>query len=216
MIPAVFMNVERDQSTVFRYSLLFALGLTALLVLGLIPSRINETLVGYFNRISPVSGIVVIAFGVLFLWRSSDYPFGSPQRIPLGAASALLIGVAFGLVWTHCLGPILSLLIRLASMPATATRGAFLISVYGAGLATSFVLLGLLVRKALHLFVERGNTDHHALAFKLSSIVLIVIGLSLVMTDSWIAVSQIFTKLTSNSLSHYLNRILMAMLNVSA
>lgn len=186
-----------------------------LLVLGLVPSKINQTLVGYYNRTTPVSGILAIAFGVLYVQRSSGYPFQTPRRIPLGPASALLMGAAFGLVWTHCLGPILSLLIRLASMPSTTTRGGFLIAVYGLGLATSFTLMGLLAGRVLRLFVERTGEDYRALAVRLGGIILIVIGLSLVLTESWIAFTQIFTKLTANSISHYLNRALMDLLNFS-
>ena len=55
------------------------------------------------------------------------------------SGSSLLLGGAFGLGWTPCIGPVLGSILALAATGATAARGAGLLAAYAAGLAVPFL-----------------------------------------------------------------------------
>jgi len=51
-----------------------------------------------------------------------------------------LVGVAFALGWTPCIGPILATVLFFASTKETVTHGVWLLAVYSAGLGIPFLL----------------------------------------------------------------------------
>jgi len=59
----------------------------------------------------------------------------SMRGITQGPAGAFLMGFAFALGWSPCIGPILALILGLAAASATAWKGVVLLLVYSAGLA---------------------------------------------------------------------------------
>lgn len=65
------------------------------------------------------------------------------QRRGDGLATPALIGVAFGVGWTPCIGPTLAAILALAASQGGAAQGAVLLGVYSLGLGIPFLLFGL-------------------------------------------------------------------------
>lgn len=70
--------------------------------------------------------------------------------------NSFILGSAFGIGWTPCVGPILGSVLLLASTTATAFSGAFLLGVFSIGLAIPFLVLALGIGSASGL-VERAS-----------------------------------------------------------
>lgn len=74
------------------------------------------------------------------------------SRASRGPAGAFILGVAFALGWTPCVGPVLAAILALALSGADVAAGATLLFVYSLGLGVPFVLAGLFLGKALRVF----------------------------------------------------------------
>jgi cytochrome c-type biogenesis protein len=75
-------------------------------------------------------------------------------RAPRGPAGAVVVGVAFALGWTPCVGPVLGSILTLAAAGTDPAGGASLLFVYSLGLGIPFLIAGLFVGKALRTFAR--------------------------------------------------------------
>ncbi|MGD9892517.1 MAG: cytochrome c biogenesis CcdA family protein [Dehalococcoidia bacterium] len=93
-----------------------------------------------------LSGVMVIVFGlhmtgilrIPLLYRTVQ-PRG-PAPSHRGYVASALIGGAFALGWTPCIGPVLGSILTLAASSATAAQGALLLLFYAAGLGVPFMI----------------------------------------------------------------------------
>ena len=106
------------------------------------------------NQYGRVLALVVLAiFGVTLLWPALadrlSRPFvqlGSRLSQPSGseaspsALRSLLLGIATGLLWAPCAGPILGLILTGAALEGASGRSALLLVAYAAGGATSLAI----------------------------------------------------------------------------
>ncbi len=95
-----------------------------------------------------IGGLVVIIFGLTLLGvfripLLMRYAKIELKEVKKGALGAFLIGAAFGLGWTPCVGPILASIMVLAATEETFWAGIFHLVVYSAGMAVPFLLLTL-------------------------------------------------------------------------
>jgi cytochrome c-type biogenesis protein len=171
------MSDVKSRSRVFLGSILFVLGFTVLFVsygilFGELGSKISEN----SRQISIALGCFTIALGLMFLLNEKFYRSFKPAwRMRSGLISAPLLGFAFGIGWTPCIGPTLGAVQVLAIQSATAQRGAILSAAYCLGLGLPFILMGLFLDKAepMRRFIsKRGN-----LITKIGGSLLILIGL---------------------------------------
>ena len=130
-------------------TLLFILGFSAVFVaLGAGAAAVGSWLEGHRAALTRLSGVVMIVMGlsVLGLVRlpllERDRRFHFIDR-PYGPAGTVLVGMAFGLGWTPCIGPILASILAYASTAETAREGALLLLVYSLGLGMPFLAAGL-------------------------------------------------------------------------
>lgn len=127
-------------------SLLFVLGFALVFVAtGAVAGGIGRTLLTWRDPISRVLGVVVIIVGTIFAgWLPLGQKDVRLHRVPaVGIAAAPLLGIVFGLGWTPCIGPTLTVVISLAWNEGSALRGAILAFAYCLGLGLPFVVAAL-------------------------------------------------------------------------
>jgi cytochrome c-type biogenesis protein len=139
--------------------------------------------------VTQVLGALTIALGLLFAGAFDRFPAAGrilrPSVRPrAGLAGAPLLGVLFGVGWTPCTGPTLSVVLTLATAAGTAVRGAILMFAYSLGLGVPFLIVALAFQRGLSAF---GFARRHArLVTRLGGAMLIAVGL-LEVTGAWSA-----------------------------
>lgn len=148
---------------IFLNGFFFVLGWTLVFtVLGTLIGFIGASLlVPYRLWLGRIGGIFVIIFG-LFMLNVLKIPFLAREwqpRVPAifqqgRPVNSLILGSAFGIGWTPCVGPILGSILLLASTSATAFQGAVMLSIFSLGLAIPFLAIAASVGSASQ-FIER-------------------------------------------------------------
>lgn len=164
---------------------LFILGFAVVFVsIGVLTGTVGSFLTRWEDEISRVLGLVVVLMGLAFL---GAVPFLQRERRlhaspTAGLWGAPLLGFAFGLGWTPCLGPTLVAIYALALGEGSATRGGILAVAYCIGLGTPFLLIALGLQSSTRgiAFLRR----HRLAIMRIGGALLIAIGLALV-TGLW-------------------------------
>ena len=145
---------------------------------------LGSLLLTWSRPISIVIGIVAILLGLVFAGvlnvGQGTYRMGRAPAV--GLAAAPLLGIVFGLGWTPCIGPTLSVVLTLALNEGTALRGAVLALAYALGLGVPFLVAGLAFDRFAGTmeWVRR----HQGLLQKLGGGVMVAVGVLLV-TGLW-------------------------------
>ncbi len=170
---------------------LFVLGFAAVFVSsGALFGGLGSLLQEYRRPISVAIGLVSIVLGLIF---AGVIGLGQRtvrlQNVPkVGVAAAPLLGIVFGIGWTPCIGPTLSVVLNLALNEATAVRGAVLALAYALGLGLPFIVAGLAFsRLASTLAWVRA---HHRALQILGGAMMVAVGLALV-TGVWDALMSL-------------------------
>jgi cytochrome c-type biogenesis protein len=140
-------QVRRD--TVIA-SLLFVAGFSTVFVaLGASASAIGAVVRYYSSELAIVAGIAIIVMGLHFLGITPIRFLYRQARLdvqkPVGLWGAYVMGLAFALGWTPCIGPILAAILAVAASKATVAKGAGLLAVYSLGLGVPFVIAAFAV-----------------------------------------------------------------------
>ena len=135
-------RVRRD--TVLA-AILFVAGFSTVFVaLGASASVIGAMLRFYSYELSIVAGIAIIVMGLHFLGLTPISFLNRQARLeapkPVGLWGAYVMGLAFALGWTPCIGPILAAILAVAASQATVAKGAGLLAVYSLGLGLPFII----------------------------------------------------------------------------
>ncbi|MGH2953317.1 MAG: cytochrome c biogenesis CcdA family protein [Solirubrobacterales bacterium] len=129
--------VGRSLVFVASFSMIFIL-------LGLTATAIGSLLFSNQVTLQKVAGALIVAMGLLFVasvfvarlnreWR----PSALVERA--GNGGPALVGAAFAIAWTPCIGPTLAAILGLAAVQANTDQAALLLGVYSAGLAVPFL-----------------------------------------------------------------------------
>ena len=158
----------------------FVLGFTVTFgVLGAFAGTVGGLLRRYQTEVNLVCGVMVVFFGLNFLgvirlgiFRDTGGMKGSTE---MGAFSAFLFGVVFGLGWTPCIGAFLGSALMLASSQASWVQGILLLICYSAGLGIPFLISAVLIQKLKTTFdwIKR----HYGIINKASGGLLILVGI---------------------------------------
>lgn len=135
-------------------------------------------------------GVVVIALGLHIAGLTPIPALYRDTRVQLrvnhyGATASFVVGGAFALGWSPCIGPILATILGLAAVRESVGEGALLLSVYSAGLAVPFLLAGWSIEA---FFAGFSRIKRHFRKLEVASgIILVGVGILLV-TDrlSWL------------------------------
>ena len=144
-------------------AIFFVLGLsTVFLLMGAAASAMGQAIRAWDQELAMAAGIVIMIFGLHFL-HILRLPFLNYEaRFDAGdkggsAFGAYILGLAFAFGWTPCLGPVLSAVLSLAMVEASAVKGALLLAMYAIGLGVPFLLVALFFPslKGLMAFMKR-------------------------------------------------------------
>jgi len=131
-------------------ALLFVLGFaTVFVALGASASVIGVVLRAYSSELAIVAGLGIIVMGLHFLgltpiaFLMREKRFGMAK--PVGLWGAYLMGLAFAIGWTPCIGPILAAILAIAASEATVAKGAGMLAIYSLGLGVPFVVAAFAV-----------------------------------------------------------------------
>jgi len=129
---------------------IFIAGFTlAFALMGAAASSIGELLADHKYELMKVFGVAMVLLGVhmtgLVNLNFLNYERRlSTRGLAQGPLSSFLMGFAFALGWSPCIGPILAVILGMAAVSGTALKGTALLVVYAAGLG-----LPLLIAAAL-------------------------------------------------------------------
>lgn len=122
------------------------------ILLGISVSSLSQLLSQHLKVVQQFGGVLIIVFGLhmtgviklKFLYAEKRFQIGgtSTSGKSLGA---LLLGMAFAIGWTPCIGPILSSILIYAGSMETVGTGALLLTLYALGLAVPFLVSSLLI-----------------------------------------------------------------------
>ena len=140
-----------------------------------------------------VQPVHVYAIALIFLfgppltrWLNRDVHMRDVGGKNPGIVSGFLLGFAFALGWTPCIGPILGGVLLLAATKETVMQGVFLLAVYSAGLAIPFVATALLIGRFMK-FYQRFRKYLHAVEVGSGVLLLVIGGLIFVNKLTWLS-----------------------------
>ncbi|MCA1553312.1 MAG: cytochrome c biogenesis protein CcdA [Chloroflexi bacterium] len=143
--------VGHRQQIVLR-AFAFVVGLALVFtLLGATATVIGQVLLDYQEWVARIAGVIIVIFGLHMLGLLKIGVFEQEKRLDFtkarapGLLGAMLMGSAFGVGWTPCVGPFLGSILLLAGQSSTVLAGMLLLFVYALGLGLPFVVAGLLV-----------------------------------------------------------------------
>ncbi len=167
---------------------LFVLGFSVVFATeGVAFGGLGSVLRAHTAVVTQILGGVTIILGLLFAGVFDRFPVTGriirPSVRPrAGLAGAPLLGALFGVSWTPCIGPTLTVVMGLAMTSGTAVRGAVLMFVYGLGLGIPFMIVALLFQRGMTGF---GFARRHArLITRVGGAMLVAVGV-LELTGAW-------------------------------
>ena len=148
LLPAFFAYAFQTCGELVGRTAVFYVGLCATLVpLGMGISAVSALVYGHRSTLITVSGLLIIAFGVLQL-LGGGFAFGPIERLRGGIKGNTLVATFFlGAVYGFagfCSGPILGAVLTVAASSGSVLRGAGLLATYAAGMAVPLFCMALL------------------------------------------------------------------------
>jgi len=183
------MKAGRRMARTVAAATAFALGLSLVFVLlGMAATAAGHALVAHRALFLQLGGLAVFLFGLKYLgvlnlpWLDGEFRPGMEKARGGSLLGALVMGAAFGLGWTPCIGPVLgSVLTFTATSGARPQEGALYLAVYAAGLSLPMVAAATVAPLALG-FLQRAQRWMRPLQLATGGL-LAVIGL-LLLTDN--------------------------------
>ena len=145
------LSETKSKTLVLKKSLGFVIGFSIIfIIMGVSVSSLGKIFLKNGKLFREISGIIIIIFGlhttglfkIKFLYREKRY--GNMNKIK-GNFSSILMGMAFSLGWTPCIGPILSSILLYSGNSSTVGKGALLLIAYSLGFAIPFILTAFIL-----------------------------------------------------------------------
>lgn len=174
-------EIQDDNKTLTKKSIahtvIFLLGFSVIfMILGFSMNFIAQFLEAHKDLIRQLGAALIIFFGLVvigffnfeFLMKDRKITF---KNRPAGYIGTFLIGMAFSMGWTPCMGPILASVVILASQYPE--QGAVLMTSYVLGFSIPYLVLAFFLSK-LH-FIKK----HSARFMKIGGYIMIFFGIML-------------------------------------
>ncbi|MBM3149123.1 MAG: cytochrome c biogenesis protein CcdA [Chloroflexi bacterium] len=181
-VTAIDNSSRKSYLPVLFHSLCFVLGFSIIFVgMGASVGLLGTTITAHSALLRQISGVVIILFGIFLIaafklpWLNYEKRLNPAVGSNPGYIRSIIIGAAFALGWTPCIGPILGAILAMAWSSQTVGQGALLLSVYSLGLGIPFVLIGLAWGTIAPLW--KGINRHLGTISIISGILLILVGI---------------------------------------
>ena len=130
----------RQLVTVLGNALLFIAGFSTVFILfGAAAGLLGANLTQYRSVLLKAAGIALIVMGIAMVgampWLMREFRLDIAHRLPRTPWASYVVGMAFAVGWTPCVGPILAAILVIAADSATAAQGAMMLAAYSAGMA---------------------------------------------------------------------------------
>ncbi|ASN05619.1 cytochrome c biogenesis CcdA family protein [Virgibacillus necropolis] len=174
-------EVKEDNIMLKRKSLLhtifFLIGFSCIFIaMGFSTTYISEFLFTYKDIIRQIGAILIVFFGLVivgilnfkFLMKDKKITF---KNRPTGFIGSFIIGIAFSMGWTPCMGPILAIVLSLAA--TNPDLGMIMMISYVLGFSLPFLILSFFIGKLS--WIKR----HSEIFMKIGGYIMIMMGIAL-------------------------------------
>lgn len=170
---------------VFKIGLMFVIGFVlTFIILGLVASSFGRIINNYRQIIEKIAGVLFIALGLFMMGIFKSSFLSQEKRIDFHgkfqkhrSLHAILTGIAFGFGWTPCIGPVLAVILFWAAQTDSALKGTLLLSAYGLGLGTPFLVIALGFEKIIP-WIKRNSRISQIMSI-ISGVFILITGLLL-------------------------------------
>lgn len=166
----------------------FIIGFTIVFsLLGISAGALGRVLIIYKGVFLKLSGIFIVIMGLNILGVFKFRLGGKRIKRPQGINSwwgALFMGIAFGIGWTPCVGPILGAILFYAGSQGTVAKGAYLLVIYSMGLSIPFLITALLIDRISAVWNK--VSGYTQLLMKLSGVLIIILGIMIFLDKVYI------------------------------
>lgn len=179
------VSLSDDQATtqrwrIFKTALAFVTGfVTTFVMLGLLVAQFAPLVAAYRDTLTRISGVLFIVLGLSMLgvfksgWWQSEFKLQvSDSFKKFQLLYAFLVGVAFGLGWTPCIGPVLAVILFWSTRQETQWQGVMLLVSYGVGLGLPFLAVAALFEKLVPWLKQHARLSEYAVKFSGAVVVL--------------------------------------------
>jgi cytochrome c-type biogenesis protein len=178
------LRARRGVARTLRGVAPFVLGFGTVFVLfGALVGAAGSALDDWRDELARASGILVVAMGLII---AGALPLPALPGLTGGERrphSAVLLGGAFALSWTPCVGPVLAAVLAIASTRGGAGQAALLLGAFAAGLAVPLIACAIAFDRAIG--AASFLRDRYAIIRVVSGIVLVVLGLLVFFDRTW-------------------------------
>lgn len=182
-------------------SLLFVGSFSSIFILlGLTATGIGSFLRDHQNTLETISGVLIIAMGLLFIASAFVVRLNRDWRVDAllaraGSGGPVVAGAAFAIAWTPCVGPTLASILSAAAVSGSTAHGGLLLAVYSAGLAIPFLATAIGFSRMTSAFAVIKR--HYTAIVIAGGLILIAMG-ALILTDEFQRLNIEAQKLTSD------------------
>lgn len=187
VLPVVPVIVAGSEQKDRLRPLLVVLGLSiTFMTMGAVSSLFGAMLIGRTRYIEQAGGLVIVVMGVMVLFDMNlfkrFYRLSNIQVKTEGRLSGLILGMALGVIWVPCIGPMLSSILAMVGTSGRLLKGIGLLGFYSLGLAIPMLVVAYssqLLQQRLKAFVR-----HEALRYVMGGI-LIAFGLYVIIIGNF-------------------------------
>lgn len=190
----------RQRRTLMVNSFAFVIGLAVVFTLfGASATILGSFLLKNQSLVERIAGIIIVIFGlhmmtvirIPWLMREARVDLSDARKKSAGPAGSALMGGAFAVGWTPCIGPVLASILAIASQADTVVVGMGLLLAYALGLGIPFILMALLLNRAAGKRTLSGIRRYLPQLTLASGVLLVTMGLlvfsgNLIQLSNWI------------------------------
>ena len=177
VVPVIVAGAEKEDRL---RPLLVVLGLSlTFMAMGAVSSLFGSLLVGRTRSIELAGAAVILVMGVLVLFDLNIfkrlYRLSNIRVKGEGRLGGIILGMALGLVWVPCIGPMLSSILTMVGTSGQLARGVILLGFYSLGLAIPM----LAIAYSSHILQRRVRAlaQHEAVLRYVTGVILVAFGL---------------------------------------